>query len=286
LRPIVEEERQRAERQQARIESDDTRKRLNALEKAAAKFISENRFSEEASRNADDTVSDSIFEKNGYSLTPPFCQMVVGQSRQFWLNIKQKAFPEFSIGNSVEISCLTNEISASRQFGNLEAHPTRENVLRFVWKIKAEKATKATAVRVRSGSIVGECAIEIFADGKDQFCDVTSLCFNRRKYSVEIESRRNLWLYAPCNGILEKPTKVEIECSSGEFKITGEQIMQPFPRLGVSKCKLTVTAKTPNQKATLTASIPRQKCSAEVVSIDPAGPAIKIELKDMSYVSQ
>lgn len=286
LRPLVEEERQRTEKQQAQIESNDTRKRLNALEKAAARFISENRFTEEASRNADDTVSDSIFEKNGYSLTPPFCQMVVGQSRQFWLNIKQKAFPEFSIGNSVEISCLTNEISASRQFGNLEAHPSRENVLRFVWKVKAEKVTKATAVKVHCGSIVGECAIEIFADEKDQFSDVTALCFNRRKYSIEIETKKNLWLYAPCSGILEKPTKVEIECSSGEFKITGERIMQPFPKLGVSKCKVTITVKAPNQKATLTASIPGQKCSAEVVSLDPAGPAIKIELKDLNYGNQ
>lgn len=286
LRPLVEEERQRTEKQQAQIESNDTRKRLNALEKAAARFISENRFTEEASRNADDTVSDSIFEKNGYSLTPPFCQMVVGQSRQFWLNIKQKAFPEFSIGNSVEISCLTNEISASRQFGNLEAHPSRENVLRFVWKVKAEKVTKATAVKVRCGSIVGECAIEIFADEKDQFSDVTALCFNRRKYSIEIETKKNLWLYAPCSGILEKPTKVEIECSSGEYKITGERIMQPFPKLGVSKCKVTITVKAPNQKATLTASIPGQKCSAEVVSLDPAGPAIKIELKDLNYGNQ
>lgn len=286
LRPLVEEERQRAEKQQARIESNDTRKRLNALEKAAAKFISENRFAEEANRNVDDTVSDSIFEKHGYSLTPPFCQMIVGQSRQFWLNIKQEAFPEFSVGDTVEISCLTNEISSSKQFGNLEAHPNRENVLRFVWKIKAEKATKATAVRVRCGSIVSECAIEIFSAEKDKFDDVTSLCFNHRKYSVEIESKRNFWLYAPCEGILEKPTQVEIECSSEEFKIIGERIMRPSPESGISKCKLAITAKTPNQKAILTALIPGQKCSAEVISLDPAGPTIKIELKDLSYGNQ
>lgn len=286
LRPLVEEERQRAEKQQARIESNDTRKRLNALEKAAAKFISENRFAEEANRNVDDTVSDSIFEKHGYSLTPPFCQMIVGQSRQFWLNIKQEAFPEFSVGDTVEISCLTDEISASRQFGNLEAHPNRQNVLRFVWKVKAEKATEATAVRVRCGSIVSECAIEIFAAEKDKFNDVTSLCFNHKRYSVEVDSKRSFWLFAPCEGILEKPTQVEIKCSSGEFQIIGERIMRPSPESGVSKCKLAITSKIPNQKATLTASVPGQKCSAEVVSLDPAGPTIKIELKDVSYGNQ
>lgn len=286
LRPLVEEERQRSEKRLAQIESNHTRKRLNALEKAAARFISENRFAEEISRNEDDAVSDSIFEKHGYSLTPPFCQMVVGQSRQFWLNIKQKAFPEFSVGETVEISCLTDEISTSKQFGILEAHPNRENVLRIVWKIKAEKPTKATAVRVRCGSIIGECAIEIFADEKEQFSNVTSLCFNRRKYSVETESKRSIWLYAPCLDVFEKPTKVEVECSSGEFKVSGDRMMQPFPRSGISKCKLTITAKAPNQKATLIVSIPGQRCSAEVISLDPAGPAIKIELKDVSYGNQ
>jgi hypothetical protein len=287
LRPLVEEERQRVEKQQAQIESNDTRKRLNALEKAAAKFISENRVSEEANRNADDTISDSIFEKKGYSLTPPFCQMVAGQSRQFWLNIKQKAFPEFSIGDPVEISCLTNDITASRQFGNLEAHPSRENVLRFVWKVKAEKATKATAVRVRCGSIVGECHIEIFAEEKDRFADVKSLCFNRQRYTVEIGSKRNFWLYAPCRDGLERPTGIEIECPNDKFKITGERIMQPFPKLGVSKCKLTLTVLAPNQQATINASVLGQTCSAEVVSLGPLGPAIEIKMNsDMEMKNQ
>ena len=206
--------------------------------------------------------------------------------KHFWLNINQKAFPEFSVGDAVEISCLTDEISVSNQFGNLEAHPNRENVLRFVWKVKAEKVTKATAIKVRCGSIVGDCSIEIFADEKDQFMDITSFCFNHRKYSFEIDSKRNFWLLAPCQGILEEPTKVEVECSNGEFKIAGDRMMQPFPRLGISKCKMAITAKTPNQKGILTASIPGHKCSAEVISLDPAGPTIKIELKDISYGNQ
>lgn len=99
-------------------------------------------------------------------------------------------------------------------------------------------------------------------------------------------SKRHFWLLAPCQGILEEPARVEIECSNGEFKITGDRMMQPFPKLGISKCKLTITAKTANQKTALTASIPGKQCSAEVVSLDSTGPAIKIELKDTSFGNQ
>lgn len=50
LRPLVEEERRRAEKERASIENSATRRRLNRLEQAAAKFIDQEREDERKSR--------------------------------------------------------------------------------------------------------------------------------------------------------------------------------------------------------------------------------------------
>jgi hypothetical protein len=92
LRPLVEEERKQAEHQQAKIESEDTRKRLRILEKAAAKFIGDNQEQEESTRDADDTVADSAFENKGFSLNPPVCPDHLGARGTFLAEYKTECF--------------------------------------------------------------------------------------------------------------------------------------------------------------------------------------------------
>lgn len=82
LRPLVEEERQREEKQRADIESEATRSRLNALEKAAVKFMKEFGEDEEALRDPDRSQAGSRFRTQGYVLNPPFVQMIEGHTQK------------------------------------------------------------------------------------------------------------------------------------------------------------------------------------------------------------
>ncbi len=141
LRPLVEEERQREERQRAAIESDATRKRLNALEKAAAKFMQEFGEEEETARDPDNTQVGSHFTTRGYVLSPPFAQMVREHSQRFTLAVSQEVFPEFEAGANVQIECVTPEITSDRRFVGLQPHPQQDGVLRAVWNVKALQAT-------------------------------------------------------------------------------------------------------------------------------------------------
>jgi hypothetical protein len=286
LRPLVEEERRHSESQQAKIESDETRRRLRGLEKAAAKFMGENKEDQEAPRIPDDTVPDSAFERNGFSLNPPYAQIVRGQAVRFWLNVKQQAFPELSVGDLVEISCASQEISASVRFLSFEPHPSREGVLRCLWTVKGEKVTKATAVKARVGAIVSESAVEVLESEQAKFAHILGFQFSKKVYSFQVDSRKAITLYAPFPGIVSAVTPVEISCSDPRFKIGGSRDLVPHPDLGVAVCKLGLSARQPGLRGQLTASIPGHKCEAEAVSLEPTGASIQIKIEDKSFGDQ
>jgi hypothetical protein len=49
------------------------------------------------------TAFPTAVSEEGFSLSPPFAQLVVGKQTRFWFNIDQKAFPEIAAGELVEI---------------------------------------------------------------------------------------------------------------------------------------------------------------------------------------
>ena len=114
LRPLVEEERTRAQRERAQsVESHQTRKRLDSLEKAANRFMDD--FSDEGmSRDPKGRQKGTRFQIRGYSLTPQYAQIVRGHSFGCWLTVLTEAFPEIGEGALVQVECLTDELRCDR----------------------------------------------------------------------------------------------------------------------------------------------------------------------------
>jgi hypothetical protein len=286
LRPLVEEERRRQENERARIESDQTRKRLNALEKTAAEFM--RKYSEDAdvSREPNGHGSDSQFRLKGYSLNPPFAQIVLGRSARFSLNIRLDAFPEFAAGDIVQVSCVTGEITASVRSAKLEPHPTQDGVIRAVWSVTAEKPTKATGVRATIGSITAESLIEVLAEERDLYTDVNRLCFGCARYSVVVGRPKAVRVLAPCPSLVREKTAVEIASSSAAFAVAGNRVLLPHPELGVAICTVRISADRPDQHGFVGARLGDQSCKADLVSIAAPGAPISICLESVNYGNQ
>jgi hypothetical protein len=263
FRPLIDEERKREEKERVRVENEQTRKRLNTLR-----------------------VRDSKMLQKGFILNPPFAQVVQGNSMRFWLNVKREAFPELSTEDSVEISCLTDEISTSKHYAQLEPHPTQQEVLRAIWTVKGERPTKATGVKVRVGPIVAESHIEVLFSEKDKYDHVKTLCFHRKRYTVIVRKARTVDILAPHPSLIERPTPIAVACSSKGFRITGEQLLLPHPELGVAICKLRIHANEPDCCGTLVAQVGTSEALAEISSVLPSGSPINIELKDDSFENQ
>ena len=284
LRPLVEEERNREERERAKIETTATRKRLNALEKAALDFMRD--YGEEVARDPDGSHPGSRFMERGYSFSPPFAQMVVGDSTRFWFSVRQDTFPELEVGTTAQIQCLSPEISADRSYCGLEQHPTREGVLRAIWKVKALKPTLATGIQVRVNSINAESSVEVLASEAEKYKDVTTLQFGNKRYGMRIDQKRKaVRILAPIK-FVTRPTPLEVNLDSKHFDLKGERVLQPRVHLGVAVCELGIRCLGKEASGTLTARLGSQADSAEIISHPPTEADLSIKIEDIELGNQ
>ena len=286
LRPLVEEERKRAERERATIESRATRKRLDALERAATRFMERFGSEHEPSRDPEGT-SGRLFQERGYSLSPPFAQIIQGHSIQCFLRIKQSAFPEIESGASVQVDCLTAEVTTDRRFIILQSHPTEEEVLQATWKLTGVRPTAATGMRVRVGPITAECMVEVLESEADRYRDIDTLCFQRQRYSLKLGKRKKrVQVLAPTT-LVSDTTPIEISVDNGRFRVSGEPTLWPREELGVAICNLRIEVTgTEETRGIITARIGAQEATAELLGVQPLGAGIKIKLEDISLGNQ
>lgn len=286
LRPLVEEERRREEKERATIESDATRRRLNTLEKAALKFMRDFGEDGEPARHPDQQATGSQFKERGYALNPPFVQMVLEHSQKFWLTVNQEAFPELEVGATVEVECLTQDLSSEKRFVGLEPHPSQEGVLRAVWNVKAVSATSATGLRARVGPINTESTIEVFETEADKYKHITTLCFSKKRYRISMDGKRKrLRVLAPLD-LLPEPRDLEISTPSRHFEVIGGRQIKPKPRLGVAIADITVRSDGSEARSAITVRMGELEASAVLESAPSAGAPLKIQLEDVSGGNQ
>jgi hypothetical protein len=287
LRPLVEEERESTEKQRATVENRTTRKRLDALEQAATKFF------DEWSNGSSDTARDPHgalgrrFQKLGYSLSPPYTQLVQGHSIRCTLTVNQSSFPEIESGVSVQMDCLTDEITTDRRFAPLEQHKTKEGFLTATWKVSGLEPSPATGIRIRVGPISDEIAVEVLESEADKYRDVTDFRFQRDSYRLKLgQAGKKVRLFAPITMVPE-PRKIDISVDNRFFNIKGEKTLWPRQELGVAVCDLRVRA-TGDKETTgiITALLGEKEATADVSVSQPLGMGIKIKLEDISHGNQ
>ena len=284
LRPLVEEERTRAERERARsVESRQTRKRLDALEKAASRFM-EDFSDEEVSRDPKGRHTGSRFQINGYLLSPQYAQYVRGESFGCWLTVLAEAFPEIAEGDGVEIRCLTDDLRAERAEARLEPHATREGVLRASWSVRAVEATPATGLAVRVGPIEAESTLAVLESEADRYRDLTGLAFERPRYRIRGGSRRQIRLLAPTALVRSAGRNFELTLSSDEFGISGSRRLLLKASAGIAVARLTVRLLDDEAApARLVARLGEHEAETELRAAAPAGAGIVIRLEDVDH---
>lgn len=280
LRPLVEEERQREENRRAEIESEDTRRRLNALEKAATSFMREFSDEEAPSRDPDSRKAESVFVEKGYFLYPPFAQIVVGETQKFWFNVNQTAFPEIGDGTEIDIECVTDDLRSERSSCPLTQHPMQDKVLRAVWGVKALNAIDTTGVEVKVGAISATSVIEVLGSEADRYRGITELKFQKKQYRMRTDAgRKRIKLLAPLD-LAPDNTNVEIELTGNSFEVKGQHILRHESALGISVCKFSLVSDGTEARETMTARVGEFVATAEVISFQPLGAGLEIRIED------
>jgi hypothetical protein len=286
LRPLVEEERKRSEKEQTAIENRATRERLNRLEAAALEFME--KYSDDEARDTSSHSTSSGLLRSGYQLSPPFSQIVVGHSIHMNLTVNQETFPELEVGALVQVSCHDQAISTSRHHAALEPHPRHDGVLKANWRITAESVSETTGVHVRVGPISTEAAIEVLGSEADRYRGVDSLSFQRKRYTVRTgATRKKIRLLAPFD-LAPEPTVVNIgiDGAGNNLTISGSTILDPHPELGVAVCEFYVKPTDEVADGLLTATVGDAEATARIASVHPPGFGIKIKLQPIDLGNQ
>lgn len=286
LRPLIEEERRKADSERATIESRATRKRLNALERAATKFLEREGAEDDVSREGGGT-STRLFQESGYSLSPKFAKIVIGQSIPCTLRVRQKAFPEIEHGANVQIECLTEEVTTDKRFATIETHPTEDGVLQASWKLTGVRPTTASGINVSVGSITEECIVEVLKSRADEFKELEELCFQRSLYRIKIGgTRKRIRILAPLS-LVSEPTTVNIAVDNSRFKVSGNRMLVPNKNLGVASCDIRVgVSGKEDAKGIISAKLKGDEATADLVTFQPLGAGIKIKLEDIKIADQ
>ena len=286
LRPLVEEERRLHQNKRSQVESRKTRKRLDALSKAAAKFLQDFEEDDQTSRHPSKRQVGSHFRKHGYALNPPFCQMICGHSREFWLNIRQEVFPDLSAGTSVRIDCMSSDIECTQIFANLAPHPGQDGVLQARWPVKAVMTTPATGLSVNVGSIYAESTIEVLRSEADRYNHIDSLCFGKKRYTVKPDSyRKRIKVFAPLSAV-PRTALLQLDCTSNSFKVPKEIPIVPNPQLEVAVADFVVKSDGSDVFGKVRARLNGDQASAEINSNKPPGADIQIQLVDDDFTNQ
>jgi hypothetical protein len=287
LRPLVEEERKRAEHERATIENKATRQRLNKLEQAASKFIDDERDEdEEPSREPGAQGYSRKLREAGFTLNPPFRQFVKGEHIRCWLTVNQEAFPEIEVGASVQIECHSDEIRSDCRTAPLEPHATQEGLLLASWNVSAAEKTPATGMAVTVGPIRAEATFEVFETEKDKYAHVKTFEFSSKRYRIPSDGRKKkIKIYCPIE-LAPTPITLEICCSSKRIVAGGSMQMIPRANLGISVCEFTVSSKEADSIGSLTAEGGGYRASAEVFTQPPKGVGIKIKIEDVDLGNQ
>ena len=286
LRPLIEVERRIADSERATIESRATRKRLNALERAATKFFEREGAEDDVSRDGGGT-STRLFQESGYSLHPRFAKIVTGESIPCTLRVRQKAFPEIESGATVHIECLTEEVATDKRFVPIESFPTEDDVLQASWRLKGVQPTTASGIKVSIGPITEECTVEVLKSRADEFKDLGELCFQRSQYRIKIGgSKKRIRILAPLS-LVSEPTMLNISVDNSRFKVSGNKMLVPNKNLGVACCDIRVgVSGTADAKGIIAAKLKDEEATADLITFQPLGAGIKIKLEDIKIASQ
>ncbi len=286
LRPLIEEERRNADRERASIESQATRKRLNALERAATKFLEHEGAEDDVARDGNG-ASSRLFQESGYSLSPRFAKIVIDQSIPCTLRVRQKAFPEIEHGETVHVECLTDEVATDKRLMPIESHPTEEGVLQASWKLTGVQATTASGIKVSIGSITEECTVEVLKSRADEFKELEELCFQKSRYRIKLGGpKKRVRVLAPLS-LVSQPTMLNISVDNSRFKVSGNKMLVPNKNLGVAHCDIRVgISGKEDANGIIEAKLKDEEATADLIALQPLGAGIKIKLEDIKIADQ
>tara|TARA_B100000686_G_scaffold346160_1_gene432226 strand:+ start:1583 stop:3781 length:2199 start_codon:yes stop_codon:yes gene_type:complete len=279
LRPLVEQERIQAEGQSHEIESSETRKRLDELQKAVVDFM---RQEDEVDETPDSNPeAKNNYQKYGYSFHPQYAKIVKGESQPYYLNINPERFPDVVLGSKLLIELSTQDISCPGE-ASLKEHPKLENALQAQFKVKGVRKCKAAELSIQVDSIADNVTLEVLGSAAEQYSHISELTFQHNRYSLKANKRKKVRLLAPIETAPER-TPVNVTTDGPKIMVSGHTDLIPREDLGVAiaEFEIKVGDATHGTNEKMTAEMTGERTQAEISIVPFVDASVSISIADL-----
>lgn len=115
---------------------------------------------------------------------------------------------------------------------------------------------------------------------------MTTLSFGRKRHRVHTDGKsKKLKVLAPIDLVPEQQ-QMQVSLSNRHFRASGQKIIRPNEKLGVSIGDVTVTSDGTEAQGVITVTVGELSATAELRSVQAPGAGMKIQLEDIDLTNQ
>lgn len=285
LKTLIDKDREKDKPIKTEVGSKETKDRLNALAKAANKFLTDQVENLEE-LTLGDTVDESSFAKKGVLIFPTYLRVGVGEIRQLTYYVNRALFNKE--GQEVKAESDNNAVTILDSPFKLRAHPKKEDRLIGGFRIRGAVVNSCVYIQAICPEVpIAEAMVQVVESRVEDHIFISSLEFEHKLYNLREGSTKTLRLFAKYPELVNQETQINVTSSdNSSVPIMGRCRMYPVPGTNYAVGDVTIRGRRLMKDAvTITASMNGDKAITKVkVKLkEEKGPNIEILLRDEDF---
>ena len=279
LKALIDKDKKESRSDKEEIGSKEIKDKLNALAKAASRFLTQ-QVEDLEELTVGDSVDEKDFTKRGVLIFPTYLRVGIGEIRPMTFYVNRTLFDKE--GQEVRVHCDDNAISILDSPFKLRAHPKKNDRLIGTFRVRGEEVRDSVYIEARCPSIPAIGAvIQVVESRVEDHIFTQPLEFEHKSYHVKEGCTKTLKVFAQCPELVNQETKITVTSSdSASVPIIGHCHVVPVIGTNYALGEITIKGRRLIKDAvTITASINGDKAVTKVKVMQKEEKGVKIEIK-------
>lgn len=279
LKALIDKDKKDSIPDKAEVGSKEIKDKLNALAKAASKFLTQ-QVEDLEELSVDDSVDKTDYIKKGVLIFPTYLRIGIGEARPLTFYVNRALFDKE--GQEVKVHSDNDAISVLGTPFKLRAHPKKKDRLIGTFRIRGEKVKDSVYIEACCVGVPSVGAvIQVVERRVEDHIFTHSLEFEHKSYSLKEGSTKSIQIFAKCPELVNQETEIAVTSSdSASVPVIGRCKVIPVPNTNYALGELTIKGRRLIKNAvTIMASINGDKAETKVKVIQKEEKGVNIEIK-------
>jgi len=279
LKSLIEKDKKESKPDKAEVGSKEIKDKLDALAKAASKFLTQ-QVEDLEELTFGDNVDEKDFTKRGVLIFPTYLRVGIGEIRPLSFYVNRTLFDKE--GQEVRVHSDDKAISVLDSPFKLRAHPKKNDRLIGAFRVRGEKVKDSVYIEVNCPGIPSVGAvIQVVESRVEDHIFTQPLEFEHKSYHVKEGSTKTLKIFAKCPELVNQETEITIISSdNASVPVIGRCHVVPVLVTNYALGEITIKGRRLIRDAvTITAAINGDKAITKVKVIQKEEKGVKIEIK-------